>query len=418
MKSNALRATGADPIVVAHPSMKLRRLTPSRCLSAVRSWARSLGSFGLLIALSTVLSRASSPPVAPPVAPQSIALWDFNRTNDLLQATSGTATLSILGGLRVSPASGTGSSDPATNSDYALQLTGFPKQGTAARTAGLEVIVSTVGFDSVVLAFDLRATSTASRRIQVLYSTDGQNQRSGPSFTLGAGASFTNGLTVDLSALPDTSGQPELRVRLVSDWEGDGYVGAGGNYSTVGTWRIDHLRLTGNPSGVRPPDPLPEGPAPVTITAQPMSLAVPEGGGALFRVAARADGPLGYQWCLNGRPLPGATRQELRIAQVYRDHLGLYTVRVSQGEESVLSDEAALTLATDPTATPTRVDATPGPEGSIRLSWPTRPGKNYAVLRSVDWDGPTTVIASGITGGSFTETPPAGRIHFYWVQVQ
>lgn len=351
-------------------------------------------------------------------AQQPMALWDFNQTNDLLRATSGTATLVVLGGLRMAPASGTGSSDPSTNADFALQLTGFPKQGTGARTAGLEITTSTVGFQSVVLRFDVRATSTASRRLQVLYSTDGQTLKAGPAFTLNGGTSFTNGLTVDFSTLPEVANQPELRIRLVSDWDGDSYVGAAGNYSTVGTWRMDHLRLTGVSSGVQPVDPESENPARVTITAQPLSLQVPDGGGALFRVAAKGTGPLDYQWCLNGQPVSGATRQELRIAQVSQDHLGLYTVRVSHAEGSVLSEEASLSLLTDPTIHPIRVQAVPGPQGSLRLSWPTRPGSTYSVLRSVGWDGLTTVIATGITGGSLTENPPDGNQFFYWVQDQ
>jgi hypothetical protein len=157
---------------------------------------------------------------------------------------------------------------------------------------------------------------------------------------------------------------------------------------------------------------------PITITGQPMSLTVPEGGGAVFQVSAQGLEPLSYQWCLNGQPLPGAIRQELRIAQVYRDHLGLYTVRISNGEGSILSEEASLTLLSDPTVTPTRVDAVPGPGGSIQLSWSTRPGRTYSVLRSVGWNGPPVVIAQGLTGGSLTETPPAGDTFFYWVQVQ
>jgi hypothetical protein len=347
-----------------------------------------------------------------------IVLWDFNQTNDLLRATTGTATLVVLGGLRMAPASGIGSSDPSTNADSALQLTGFPKQGTGARTAGLEIATSTVGFQSVVLRFDVRATSTASRRLQVLYSTDGQTLKSGPAFTLNGGTSFTNGLTVDFSTVPEVANQPEFRVRLVSDWDGDSYVGVAGNYSTVGTWRIDHLRLTGVSFGVQPLDPEPENPALVAISGQPRSLEVPDGGGALFRVAAKGAGPLRYQWCLNGQPLSGATRQELRIAQVSRDHLGLYTVRVSHAEGSVLSEEAALRLQTDPTIQPIRVQAEPGPQGSIRLSWPTRPGGTYSVLRSVGWDGLTTVIATGITSGSLIENPPNGTQFFYWVQDQ
>lgn len=349
----------------------------------------------------------------------TLALWDFNQTNDLLRATSGGATLSILGDLRSSPASGTGSSDPATQGDYALQLTGFPKQGTGARTAGLEIAASTLGFESVVLLFDVRVTSTASRRIQVLYSIDGQGLLAGPAFTLAGGAVFTNGLRADFTGVPGVANNRDFRVRLVSDWEGDAYVGAGGNYSTVGTWRIDHLRLTGVPSTELPADPgSSTGPATPIITAQPISLEVPEGGGALFRVAARGEGPLGYQWCLDGDPLPGATRPELRIAQVYRDQAGLYTVRVSDGRGTILSEEAALTLATDPTVTPTRVEAVPGPGGSIRLAWPTRPGATYSVLRSVGWDGQPVVVARGITGGALTDTPPSGATFFYWVEIR
>ena len=116
--------------------------------------------------------------------------------------------------------------------------------------------------------------------------------------------------------------------------------------------------------------------------------------------------------------MSGATRQELRIAQVSPDHLGLYTVRVSHAEDSLLSEEAALSLLTDPTIRPVRVEAVPGPQGSLRLAWPTRPGSTYSVLRSEGWDGLTTVIATGVTGGSLIETPPAGDQFFYWVQVQ
>lgn len=367
--------------------------------------------FALLLAAIPILSSLL-------FAQQPIVLWDFNQTNNLLRATSGTATLVVLGGLRTAPASGLGSSDPSTNADFALQLTGFPKQGTGAQSAGLEMAISTVGFQSVVLKFDVRATSTASRRLQVLYSTDGQTLKAGPVFTLNGGTTFTNGLTVDFSTIPEVANQPEFRVRLVSDWDGDSYVGVAGNYSTVGTWRIDHLRLMGVSSAVQPVDPNPENPALLTITGQPLSLQVPVGGGALFRVAAKGAGPLDYQWCLNGQPLSGATRQELRIAQVSRDHLGLYTVRVSHAEGSVLSEEASLSFLTDPTIRPVRVEVVPGPQGSIRLAWPTRPGSTYSVLRSVGWDGLTTVLAKGITGGSFTENPPPGEQFFYWVQVQ
>jgi len=381
-----------------------------------------LGRLGLLLSgwrLLPALLLVLMPPARAGAAERVIAGWDFNQTNDLLRATSGAGTLSVLGGLRVAPASGAGSGDPATSPDLALQLSGFPKQGTAARSAGVEVSASTVGFQAVVLRFDLRPTSTASRRLQVLYSVDGRTLVDGPFLVAGAGGAFTNGLTVDFSGVDGVAGNPSFRVRLVSDWEGDGYVGAGGTYGTAGTWRIDHLRLTGRASG-DPADPLQPGEAtgPIVLTAQPRPLEVPEGGGALFRVAALGSGPLTYQWSLDGRPLPGATRQELRIAQVYQEHLGIYTVRVHDGDRSVLSDEASLALLTDPTVLPTRVRAEPGPAGAIRLSWDTRPGVASTLLRSHGWDGIPVVIGRGLTGGSLDDRPPVGGPWFYWVELR
>jgi hypothetical protein len=103
---------------------------------------------------------------------------------------------------------------------------------------------------------------------------------------------------------------------------------------------------------------------------------------------------------------------------VYRDQLGIYTVRISDGQESVLSEEASLTLLTDPTVLPIRVQAEPGAGGSVRLTWPTQAGFTYTVVRSVGWNGLSTVIASGLTGGSMTETPPVGQPVFYWVEVR
>lgn len=349
---------------------------------------------------------------------QPIARWQFNQTNELLRASPGDATLSVLGGLRIAPASGSGSSDPATNSDFALQLSGFPKPGSPARTAGLEITASTAGFRDVALRFDVRASSTASRRLRVLYSTDGHSLSEGPAFDLPGGSTFTNGLTVDFSGIAGVGDNPTFRVRLVSDWDGEAYAGAGGNYSSAGTWRIDHLRLLGTPSADAAEGPAPGDPqGAIILTAQPRSLEVPEGGGALFRVAALGRGPLSYQWCLDGRPLHGANRRELRIAQVYRDHVGLYTVRISDGRHSILSEEASLSFLDDPTILPIRVLAEPGPRGSIRLNWSTPPGAAGTLLRSQGWDGLPVVIGRGLTGGTLEDTPPVGGPYFYWVEL-
>jgi hypothetical protein len=53
---------------------------------------------------------------------------------------------------------------------------------------------------------------------------------------------------------------------------------------------------------------------PVTITSDPISVAITPGATAVFSVTAEGDAPLSYQWFYNGAPILGATRDTLTIA--------------------------------------------------------------------------------------------------------
>ena len=64
-----------------------------------------------------------------------------------------------IGGIQVAIAAGAGSSDPVVAGDGAWSLSGFPAQGMADRTAGVEFRVSTVGYTNVAVRFDVRLTN-------------------------------------------------------------------------------------------------------------------------------------------------------------------------------------------------------------------------------------------------------------------
>ena len=76
---------------------------------------------------------------------------------------------------------------------------------------------------------------------------------------------------------------------------------------------------------------------PVTINAQPVSVALLEGAPLKLEVRASGGGTLVYQWLKDGAELAGANSATLEAAAAGVGDGGLYQVRVSNGAGSVLS---------------------------------------------------------------------------------
>jgi len=90
----------------------------------------------------------------------------------------------------------------------------------------------------------------------------------------------------------------------------------------------------------------------VTITRQPENLTVYEGNTAAFSVAAEGAEPISYQWQKNSIDLSdagdisGATTNELQIVNTEVSDEGQYRCVVSNKYNTVISDEATLTVTT------------------------------------------------------------------------
>ena len=82
------------------------------------------------------------------------------------------------------------------------------------------------------------------------------------------------------------------------------------------------------------------------ITTQPASQSVNAGASASLTVAA--TGATGYQWQFNGTAISGATNSTLTLPAVTTSQQGSYTVVVSNGNGSVTSNAAVLTVNTAP----------------------------------------------------------------------
>ena len=85
---------------------------------------------------------------------------------------------------------------------------------------------------------------------------------------------------------------------------------------------------------------------PVMIVQQPHSQSVASGSSASFSVSATGDGPIAYQWFLNGSVIPSATSRRYDISAASSDHQGTYSVLVSNKNSSEQSNSASLVVNT------------------------------------------------------------------------
>jgi hypothetical protein len=353
----------------------------------------------------------------------TIAEWNFNNTAAQTTPSAGAGTLGPIGGITVSAAaSGVGSSDPETagGADNAYQTTGYPAAAVGDRTAGIEVAASTVGYKNVTVRFDYRGSNTSSRKLAVLYSLDGATFIEGAVAEILTGGAFTNGITLDLTAVPGANENPNFKVRIVSTFaDGAAYTAISGNYGTAGTARFDMVTVAGEPSSSEPRPPV--------IFTQPVDRTAFVGSTATFSVVAGGSAPLAYFWEKDKQDgfgtwelVEGGTGATLSLPNVQFAQAGTYRVTVSNALNVVRSVSAQLTVQEDPanvvstiaqlrakvdpaTLVPTNTTTVYKAEGIVTTHINiTTAGNHFFYIQ--DATGGIGVFVSGATG----EVPPAG----------
>lgn len=231
--------------------------------------AAQAGGFAVVVSnsLGAVTSTVAVLTVVPAPAVR-LAHWDFNQTNAPSTASEpaiafGRGAASLLGGASGSFASGSGS-DPGGlggGTNQAWNTGGYPAQGTSNKTSGVQFRVNTAGYTNVLVTWQQRHTSTASRHVRFQYSTNGTDFMDQDVFSPGADSVFAQCVN-DLSAVPGVANNPSFAFRLVAEWQStatgsgtDGYAPTtAASYSVAGAIRFDMVNLFGDPPGeaVRP----------------------------------------------------------------------------------------------------------------------------------------------------------------------
>lgn len=197
-----------------------------------------------------------------------ITQWNFN-SNPADTSTGTGSTLPSVGAgvadalgvntLFASGSSNGGSSDPATTDNSGWQTTGYAAQGTGDKSTGVQFAVSTVGFDSVFVSYDLRHSNTSARHEMFQYSLDGLSFVDFMGFDGNAGDTWFN-RTVDLSGIAGVADNDSFAFRIVSTFAPGTQAYAASrsssNYAAGGTWRFDMVTVSG--MAITPAVPEPE----------------------------------------------------------------------------------------------------------------------------------------------------------------
>lgn len=176
-----------------------------------------------------------------------VAAWDFN-TPGVLRASQGSGEARILGG--VSATHLTGSPADPVSPNASLGLRGFPPQGMATRSAGIEFVLEEA-FSSLQLALDVRVSPAACSRLAVLVGQGGDDPVEAGTLEVGQDGVFIP-LSLDLSGVLHPVRPGPTRIRIVADVGPDGVYPTvkprpdGTNpYSPSGMWRLDRVSFRG-----------------------------------------------------------------------------------------------------------------------------------------------------------------------------
>lgn len=199
--------------------------------------------------------------------------WDFNGGSATTvpggslspTPSMGAGVASLIGGVTAAASFGSGtvnggSSDPVitTPSNYGWQTTTYAAQGAENNLRGTQYMVSTLGWQSISVEWDLRHSNTSSAYEQFMYTLDGVNFTSagladngfGAGVFLGnAGDTWFNNRVVDLSGIAGAANNANFGFRVVATFAPGtgGYIASNSTstYSSAGTWRFDMVQLLG-----------------------------------------------------------------------------------------------------------------------------------------------------------------------------
>lgn len=175
----------------------------------------------------------------------TVAQWSFNAGTTNPAFSVNAASFSALG-VSTSFVSQAGSSD--VNAGQALNTTNYPTQGTGNLTEGVQFLIDTTGYDSLVFSFDQRNSGTASSWTALRYTLDGSSWTTATNLQMSVSGVFANGISFDFSGIAGAADNASFGLQLLTTFAPgtSSYAGTGSAYATGGTIRYDMVTLSGS----------------------------------------------------------------------------------------------------------------------------------------------------------------------------
>jgi hypothetical protein len=199
-----------------------------------------------------------------------ISEWDFNSSEADADSSTGTfdprigtgSCAAIGANSSFGTVAGGKTSDPQSDDNSQLHMASFPARDAGSRSAGIQISASTAGFQNIRLEWDQYNSATASRYWRIQYSSDGGLTWNDADVIVNTTPSvWTLKRSVDFAAVPALNDNPNIAIRLVSEFEStatgsgsDNYAAVkdGSNYSSAGTLWLDMFILSGDPLSTGP----------------------------------------------------------------------------------------------------------------------------------------------------------------------
>ncbi len=182
----------------------------------------------------------------------TIANWTFeSQTNT---ATIGSGTITLIGSITSTYAAGiapntavVGGTTGTTSGTYALNTATYPAASVGAKTAGIQIAVSTSGYNNIQITADIRHSNTSANKVVLQYSTNGTDWVDATNYSTPAGGDNWYLRTYDFSSIAAVNNNSSFAVRYVTDFDGSTYLAAtsGSTYATTGTIRFDNVTISG-----------------------------------------------------------------------------------------------------------------------------------------------------------------------------
>lgn len=174
---------------------------------------------------------------------------DASTSTGSITPSTGSGTITTIGGVVGSFASGSGSTDPAATDNTAFSTTTYPAATAGNKTAGIEIAVNTTGVNGINLKFDLRLSNTAANTYTIQYSTDGTTFTDFATLVPpvnGTTITFNNNNSYNFASIPALNNNPNVKFRVVATFASGGstYVGNNSTYGTTGTARFDMVNVS------------------------------------------------------------------------------------------------------------------------------------------------------------------------------